>query len=218
MGKNSFIIGNQKVGQNAPCYIIAEIGINHEGSLDECKKLIAAAHEAGVSAVKLQTVDPDECYVKGTESYKVFKSAFLNQDETGKAFEFARSLGVDIFTAVGDFNSIDWIDELDPSCYKISSGLLTNLPIIDYIAKKKRPMLFSRGMSPISEVEIAVNKAKENGVDEIGVFHCTSSYPTPIDMINLKVIDLLKEKNYINFDYKFGKNICWTNVYSMHIK
>jgi len=175
-------------------YIIAEIGINHEGSLDACKSMIEAAARCNVDAVKLQTVDAEENYVKGTESYNIFKCAELTQEETSKAFDYARECNLEIFTTAGDANTVNWVNKLNPSHWKISSGLLTHIPIIEHIASLGKPLLLSTGMSDAREIGLAIEVAKSNGAVDITLLQCTSIYPTPTSEINLSAIGWLKEK------------------------
>ena len=175
-------------------YIIAEIGINHEGSVESCANMIQAAADAGVDAVKLQTINADANYVKGTESYNIFKGAELTQEETRSMFNFAREHGLDIFTTAGDVETIDWVDQLNPSHWKVSSGLLTHTPIIEYLASLKRPLLISTGMASQEEIDLAIKSAKLAGNNDVSLFQCTSIYPTPVEEINLSTINWLKDK------------------------
>jgi len=179
---------------NHKTYIIAEIGINHEGDVDTCRRMVTAAAECGVDAVKLQTINADENYVKGTESYNIFKGAELTREETHEAFEFAQGLGLDIFTTAGDVETIDWVDQLNPSHWKVSSGLLTHTPIIEYLASLKRPLLISTGMASQEDIDLAIKSAKSAGSNDISLFQCTSVYPTPVEEINLSTINWLKDK------------------------
>ena len=179
---------------NHKTYIIAEIGINHEGDVDTCRRMVTAAAECGVDAVKLQTINADENYVKGTESYNIFKGAELTREETHEAFEFAQGLGLDIFTTAGDVETIDWVDQLNPSHWKVSSGLLTHTPIIEYLASLKRPLLISTGMASQEDIDLAIKSAKLAGNNDISLFQCTSVYPTPVEEINLSTINWLKDK------------------------
>jgi sialic acid synthase SpsE len=175
-------------------YIIAEIGINHEGDIDTCRRMVIAAAECGVDAVKLQTINADANYVKGTESYNIFKGAELTQEETHRVFNFAREYGLDIFTTAGDVETIDWVDQLNPSHWKVSSGLLTHTPIIEYLASLKRPLLISTGMASQEDIDLAIKSAKLAGNNDISLFQCTSVYPTPVEEINLSTINWLKDK------------------------
>ena len=165
-------IGNQIVGSGHPVFVIAEIGINHEGDVSKCDSMIRAASDAGANAVKLQTVDADQNYVKGTESYKIFKGTELSKEETASMFSLARSLGLEIFTSLGDFQTANWINDLNPCAWKISSGLLTHLPLIEYLAKLKRPILMSTGLANLKEIDDAVKASQTAGNDQIGIFQC----------------------------------------------
>jgi len=175
-------------------YIIAEIGINHEGDIGICKDMILAASRCGVDAVKLQTIDADENYTKGTESYNIFKDAELTKKETREAFEFAKRFGLDVFTTAGDIKTINWVDKLNPSHWKVSSGLLTHIPVIEHLASLKRPLLMSTGMANETDIDLAIEVAKSKGAIDISLFQCTSVYPTPVEEVNLSVIGWLKDR------------------------
>ena len=187
-------MNNNNNNNNNKTYIIAEIGINHEGDIDICKEMIRASARCGVDAVKLQTINADANYVKGTESYNIFKVSELTREETREAFKFSQGLGLDIFTTAGDVETIDWVDQLNPSHWKVSSGLLTHTPIIEYLASLKRPLLISTGMASQEDIDLAIKSAKLAGNNDISLFQCTSVYPTPVEEINLSTINWLKDK------------------------
>jgi N,N'-diacetyllegionaminate synthase len=172
-------------------WIIAEIGINHEGCIETCKKLIKLAAEAGANAVKLQTIDPDLNYSPETESYRVFSKAKLTLSQTGHAFEYARKLGVEPFTTVGDVKTLRKIESLHPKCYKVSSGLLTCLPIIEEIVQLGKPIIFSTGMAGIKEIKETLGSIKTLSPDMIAILHCVSLYPTELEDLNLSQIQFL---------------------------
>jgi sialic acid synthase SpsE len=175
-------------------YIVAEIGINHEGDVGICKDMISTAAECGADAVKLQTVNADANYLPGSESYNIFKGSELTRDETSRMFDYARKCKLDIFTTAGDIETINWVDDLNPSHWKISSGLLTHIPIVSYLASLGRPLLVSTGMAAIDDIDLAVNAIKTNGNNDISLLQCTSIYPTPNDEINLSTIKWLRKK------------------------
>ena len=175
-------------------FLIAEIGINHEGSVEQCARMIEQAAVAGADAVKLQTVDADENYVAGTESYKIFKHSALSREETANMFDLARSLGVIPFTTVGDFRTLAWVEQLDPPAYKISSGLLTHLPLLKRIAAYGKPLLISSGMATEAEIDAAVNIARQQGNEQLTLFQCTSLYPAPLESLHLSVIPRMAER------------------------
>lgn len=175
-------------------YIIAEIGINHEGDVGVCEQMIIAAAESGADAVKLQTINADANYVIGSESYDVFKGSELTQEETARMFELARKYNLDIFTTAGDIETINWVNQLNPSHWKISSGLLTHIPIVSYLASLGKPLLVSTGMASIDDIDLAIETIKSNGNDDISILQCTSIYPTPTEDINLSTINWLSDR------------------------
>ena len=128
---------------NYNTYIIAEIGINHEGSYEKCIEMVYAAKETKVNAIKLQTIDADNNYAKNTESYQLFKKSSLTKKETKSIFELAKSLKLDCLTTVGDIETAKWIKKLKPSAWKISSSLFTHLPLIKYLCKENQHRIFS---------------------------------------------------------------------------
>jgi len=175
-------------------YIIAEIGINHEGDVEKCRRMIDLAAESGADAVKLQTIDADLNYVQGTQSYKVFKKAELTRNETTAMFQYAQDIGVDIFTTCGDFPTAKWVNELNPVAWKVSSGLLTHTPMVKFLASFNRPMLISTGMATIDEVDRAIGIIEETENNDITIFQCTSQYPTPLENVNLLNISFLRDR------------------------
>jgi len=212
---NTIKVGKRKIGNDQPVFIIAEIGINHEGDVKRCEQMIKAAADVGVDAVKLQTIDADANYVKNSESYKVFKGTELSVDETRKMFELAESLGLEIFTTVGDFETLKWVNKLEPSAWKISSGLITHLPLIEKIAKLGKPALFSTGMSDIDEIKDAIDAFYQNGNRQVGIFQCTSIYPLKPENIYLSRISELKRifNVPIGFsDHSLGSNAAFLSV------
>lgn len=174
-------------------YIIAEIGINHEGNAEQCANMIKAFSKAGADAIKLQTVDVENSYASDTESFNLFSSASLSAAETENMFILARECGIEPFTTSGDLQTLEWIDKLNPVAHKISSGLVSCLPIVEATCKKKRPVLMSTGMSDNASIEPAVAKATEQKC-QFALFQCTSIYPCPPEKLNLANIQNLKQK------------------------
>jgi len=156
--------------------------------------MIEAAAESGADAVKFQTIDPDANYARGTPSHDLFSKAALKREETAELFSLAREKGLCPFTTVGDLATLDWVDQLDPSVWKISSGLLTASPIIAHAAKTGRPLLISTGMAVVKEIDDAVETARNNGSNEIGLFQCTALYPAPKETLNLSAIGWLEQR------------------------
>ncbi len=199
-------IGTKKIGNQNKTYIIAEVGLNHNGSVELAKKLIKDAKSQGCDAVKLQT------FTKNSRVSKKFKGANYAEEITGieenmndmfnrlvinfkdqkTIFNYAKKIGIEIFSTPFDFESVDFLESMNVKAYKIASMDITNLPLIKYVASKNKPIIISTGMSNLGEVEDAVNQVKETGNKNLILLHCNSSYPsTPKDM-NLKLIENYK--------------------------
>lgn len=189
-----FAFGTRTIGPSAPVFIIAEIGINHEGDADTCARLIEGAARAGADAMKLQTVDPDESYAPGTESHALFSRALLSREATADMFALARRLELEAFTTAGDRPSIDWIRKLDPPGYKISSGMLTATPLVEHAARQGLPLLMSTGMGGMADIERAITVARRACCHHIGLMQCTSIYPAPAADLNLSGIRTLEQR------------------------
>jgi len=173
-------------------FVIAEIGINHEGSVETCVRMVDAAKAAGADAVKLQTIDPDKNYVRGTESHRIFSQACLDREQTAEVFAYARTSGVACFTTVGDFETLSWVDRLEPVAHKISSGLLTHTALIRQAAATGRPIILSTGMSDETEIDAAL--AAVSGRAPAILLQCTSIYPAPDNSLNLRAIGWMAER------------------------
>ena len=186
--------GKRFIGPGHPAVVIAEIGINHEGSANTCALMIEAAVRAGVDAVKLQSADPDEHYMRGTESHAIYTRAALLQEETAAMFALAKRLGVEILTTCGDPPTMDFIETLDPAAHKISSGMLGHLPMIRRFARSGRPLLFSSGMSDLASVDAAITASRDQGAQHIAVMQCVSLYPAPAEVMNLRAIEMLRDR------------------------
>jgi N,N'-diacetyllegionaminate synthase len=197
MQPSAFAFGTRKIGPSAPVFVIAEIGINHEGDVETCARLIEAAAHAGADAMKLQTVDPDESYAPGTESHALFSRAVLSHEATADMFALARQLGIEAFTTAGDRATIDWVRKLNPAGYKISSGLLTTTPLVEHAARQGLPLLLSTGMAEIADVERAVSVTRKAGCRDIGLMQCTSIYPAPIEQLHLAGIGALEQRFHV---------------------
>ncbi len=194
-------------------FVIAEIGINHEGSVETCVRMIDVAMAAGADAVKLQTIDPDKNYVRGTESHTIFSQACLNQEQTAEVFTYARTCGIACFTTVGDFETLEWINRLEPVAHKISSGLLTHTALIQQAAATGRPIILSTGMSDGTEIGAALVAVA--GQAPAILLQCTSIYPAPEDSINLRAIGWMAER--FGVPCGFSDHSLGTDVASMAV-
>ena len=195
-------IGNRLVGDGQPCFIIAEIGINHNGSLKMAKSLIDMAIDCGCDAVKFQKRTIDVVYTK-EELAKERKSVFGNtngdlkrglefgETEYTEIDNYCKEKGIMWFASCWDEGSVDFIERYNPPCYKIASASLTDDNLLEYTKSKGKPILLSTGMSTMEQIEHAVNIL---GDENIIIYHCTSTYPSNNDEQNLKVIPALKNK------------------------
>ena len=181
-------IGGAEIGISRKAYIIAEVGINHEGNVENCKRLIASAGRTGVDCIKLQTIDANLNYIEGTPSHATFSRASLSRSETEEVFDFARRRGIEIFTTVGDLETMEWVAQMAPVAWKISSGLINNIPLIYALSKKKEPLLISTGVSTYDEIDRVLKYIGQYRADEVGIFQCTSIYPTPDHLVSLSSI------------------------------
>lgn len=190
-------------------YIIAEMSGNHNQSLERALKIVDAAADAGVDAVKLQTYTADtltidksdgEFFIKdkaslwqGESLYNLYKKAYTPWDWQEKIFEHCRERGIDCFSTPFDDTSVDFLEKFNPLCYKIASFENIDLPLIKKVAKTGRPMIVSSGMATVAELDEMVRTAKENGCNDLTLLKCTSSYPATPEGTNLFTIPHMKE-------------------------
>ena len=214
MTKSKFLIDGREISNGNPPYIIAEISANHNGSIDRAKDTILAAKNAGVNAVKIQTYTPDTMTIdiqkddflikdglwKNRSLYDLYSEAYTPFEWHEKLFEFARSINVTLFSSPFDESAVDLLETLNTPAYKVASFEIVDLPLIRYIATKKKPILMSTGMASIEEIGNAIETARMAGNNSIALFHCISSYPTPLEEANLSAIKLLRKE----FDVEVG--------------
>jgi len=202
-------IGSHTIGDGHPAYIIAEIGINHNGSLDTAKDMILSAKETGANAVKLQKRTPELCVPEdqrdimretpwGYITYMAYREKVeFNEAEYSEIDRYCKEIGIDWFVSVWDEPSVDFIEAFSPVCYKLASASLTDISLLKKVHDTGRPMIISTGMSTFDQIEDAV---KAIGLDDLAILHSTSAYPCDPQELNLKVITTLKSK----FDCPIG--------------
>jgi N-acetylneuraminate synthase len=194
-------LGDTTVGRGEPCYIVAEIGINHNGDLDLAKRLVRIAAESGCNAVKFQKRTPRLAYTPeelaapraspfGMTNGDLKRGLELDRSAYEALFALARDYGVDCFASVWDVESIEFLEEFDPPCHKIPSPLLIDAELIDACRATGRPLILSTGMSTHEEIQEAVERAGEK---DLILLSCTSAYPCPADDVNLARISRLRE-------------------------
>lgn len=203
-----FNIGNKKIGKGYPVFIIAELSANHLQKFDNAVKLIKAAKEAGVDAVKLQTYTPDTITIDcdneyfrikqgtlwdGKILYQLYKEAYTPWEWQPKLKEIAEREGLIFFSSVFDKSAVDFLEKIGVPAYKIASFEITDIPLIEYVASKGKPVIISTGIATLSDIEEAVNACKRMGNNQIALLKCTSAYPAPLEEINLRTIPNLAE-------------------------
>jgi|TARA_B100000959_G_scaffold249432_1_gene277022 N-acetylneuraminate synthase/pseudaminic acid synthase len=210
-----FKIGKTFIGDNLPSFIVAELSGNHNGEFQRMKKMVFKAKKAGANAVKLQTYTPDTITLKSNKSdFKIIKNdpwkkignlwnlyngAFTPWIWHKKIFRLARKLKLEVFSSPFDESAVELLESLNCSAYKIASAEINHIPLLEKVAKTKKPVILSTGLANQSDIQFALKTLKKNGCSKIAVLKCISSYPAPIEEQNLKTIaDIRKKFNVIS--------------------
>lgn len=195
--------------------IIAELSANHNGSLSLAKETIHAIKESGADALKLQTYTPDTItlnsdkdYFKikqgtvwdGKTLYNLYKEAYTPWEWHSELFELANSLGLKYLSSPFDISAVDFLEQFNMCAYKIASFEITDVNLIKHTASKNRPMIISTGIAKLEDIELAIKSCKDVGNEDITLLKCTSSYPAPLNRMNLQTITDMKTK----FNCKVG--------------
>jgi pseudaminic acid synthase len=200
-------INERKIGDGQPVFIIAEMSANHNQSFDEAVKILHAAKECGADAVKLQTYTPDTLTIDSNNEYFRIKGTIWEGETLynlyGKAYtpwewqprlkKIADEIGIILFSTPFDKTSVDFLEAMDVPAYKIASFELVDIPLIEYVSGKGKPLIMSTGMASFEEIEEAVSAAKNAGCKELALLKCTSGYPALPEDMNLKTIPHLAE-------------------------
>ncbi len=201
-------IGDYNIENNSPCFIIAELSANHNGSLETAIETIKAAKRAGADAIKFQTYTPDtitiDCekddfVIKGTiwqgqNLYKLYQEAYTPWEWHDTLFKTAKEEGLICFSSPFDKTAVDFLENLNVPAYKIASFEITDIPLIEYTASKMKPIIMSTGISTIEDISLAIDACLRVGNNNIALLKCTSSYPAPLDEANLIMIKDLASK------------------------
>jgi N-acetylneuraminate synthase len=200
---NTIQVGGKTIGDGEPTFVIAEIGINHNGSLELAKQLIDSAVAAGCDAVKFQKRNPDICVPEDQKSviretpwgritYLDYRYRIeFGDEEFGDIDKYCKEKNILWFSSCWDKDSVDFMEQFDPPCYKISSACSLDRELLSYTRSKKRPILLSTGMVTMEQIKSCLDFIKK---DDLVLLHSTSSYPCAYEELNLKVIPALKSE------------------------
>jgi N-acetylneuraminate synthase/N,N'-diacetyllegionaminate synthase len=203
----SIKISDKQIGDGHPCFVIAEVGVNHNGSLDLAKQLVAAAATAGADAVKFQTFRADAVisasapkaqYQKETtgpaeQQLEMVRRLEMPEHMTRSVAAYAATLGITFLSTGFDEQSIDLLDDIGVPAFKIGSGDVTDLPLLEFVGRKQKPVILSTGMSYLDEVGSAGATLLAAGCPDLALLHCVSSYPADPQEANLRVLRTLRD-------------------------
>jgi len=202
-------IGGKTIGEENKVFIVAELSANHNQNFDVAVESIRAIKECGADAVKIQTytadtltIDSDKEYFKiqqdtiwdGATLYQLYQSAYTPWEWQLKLKKLAEELGMIFFSTPFDKSAVDFLEKLNVPAYKIASFEIVDIPLIEYTASKKKPIIISTGIATEEEIKEAIKACKRVGNNQIALLKCTSEYPAPIEDANLKAILFLKDK------------------------
>lgn len=201
-------IANFTLDYNSPVFIIAELSANHNGDLNVALETVRAAKRAGADAIKLQTYtadtitidcDKEDFLIKGTiwdgrKLYDLYNEAHTPWKWHKEIFACARDEGLICFSSPFDITAVDFLESLEVPAYKIASFEITDIPLIEYVASKGKPIIISTGIATLEDIELALNACYRMGNRDIGILKCTSSYPAPIEEANMSMITDFRER------------------------
>ena len=201
-------IGRYTIDNNSPTFIIAELSANHNGSLDTALDTIRAAARAGADAIKLQTYTADtitidsrkeDFMIKGTiwegrNLHDLYAEAYTPWEWHARLFEAARAEGLECFSSPFDPMAVDFLEQLNTPAYKVASFEITDIPLIELIASRGKPVIISTGIAEMEDIELALDACRRMGNHDIALLKCTSSYPAPIEEANLTMIRDFRER------------------------
>jgi pseudaminic acid synthase len=217
-------IGNHLIDKSSNVFIIAELSANHNGSVDTAIETIRAAKRAGADCIKLQTytcdtmtIDSDkgDFVIKGTiwdnqNLYKLYQEAYTPWEWHEILFKTAEEEGLVCFSSPFDKTAVDFLEKLNTPAYKIASFEITDIPLIEYVASKGKPIIISTGIAELEDIQLAVDTCRKAGNNQIALLKCTSSYPAPIDEANMSMVkDLATRFNVISglSDHTMGATV-----------
>jgi pseudaminic acid synthase len=203
-----FKIAQRSIGPSAPVFIIAELSANHNGSLEVAIETVKAAKRAGADCIKLQTYTADtitidsekeDFIIKGTiwegkNLYQLYQEAYTPWEWHAEIMKVAEEEGLLCFSSPFDPSSVDFLETLNVPAYKIASFEITDIPLIEYVASKGKPVIISTGIAELEDIELAIDACRRMGNHDIALLKCTSSYPAPIEEANMVMVKDLAER------------------------
>ena len=225
----SIEIAGRRIGDEHEPYVICELSGNHNGSLDRALELLDAAAATGADAIKIQSYTPDTITIDhdgpgfriegglwdGRSLYDLYGEAQTPFEWHETLFRRARELGVTLFSSPFDESAVDLLDDLGAPAYKIASFEAIDLPLVAYVASKRKPMIISTGMANLQEIGEALRTARENGCEQIALLHCVSSYPAPDEQSNVRTVPDLAERFGVVSglsDHTFGSAVAVASI------
>jgi pseudaminic acid synthase len=201
-------IGTFEIGEKKPTFIIAELSANHNGSIATAIETIKAAKRAGADCIKFQTYTADTITIDskkddfrisgsiwdGKYLHDLYQEAYTPWEWHKELFEVAAAEGLICFSSPFDFTAVDFLESLNVPAYKIASFEITDIPLIEYVASKGKPIIISTGIAELADIDLAVAACKRMGNHDIALLKCTSSYPAPIEEANLVMIKDIEER------------------------
>ena len=217
-------IDKTDINKHSKVFIIAELSANHNGSLQVAKETVRAAKRAGADCIKLQTYtadtltidcDKDDFLIKGTiwegkNYYQLYQEAYTPWEWHEELFRVAKEEGLVCFSSPFDNTAVDFLETLNVPAYKIASFEITDIPLIEYVASKGKPIILSTGIAEEADIDLALDACRRMGNNDIALLKCTSSYPAPINEANMCMVkDLAERYNVISglSDHTMGATV-----------
>ena len=208
--KKNFKIGNKFIGDDHKCLIIAEISANHNNNFGIIKRLINSAKKNGADLIKIQTYTADTLTIKSNKKdfqikrknpwsknknlWNLYKKAETSEKLTSKIFQYSRSIGIEIFSSPFDIHAVDFLEKMNCPAYKIASPEINHIPLIERVARTKKPIILSLGLANKSDIDLALKTIRKKGNNKIILLQCVTSYPAPVNEQNIKSISEIKKK------------------------
>lgn len=222
--------GKREIGEGQPCFIIAEMSGNHNQDINKAFKIIDAIAEAGADAIKLQTYTADTITIdcnneyfqikvnnawRGQTLYDLYQKAYTPWEWQPKLKEYAEDKELILFSTPFDARAVDFLEKMNVGLYKVASFEVVDIPLLERIGKTKKPVIMSRGMASVKEIELALKTLRDFGTPRVAILHCISSYPAKPEEMNLATIPDIKKKFGVTAglsDHTLGQEISIASV------